>query len=265
MTIITSIISKKCTVHASDSLITNKAKPDEESTKIIRVPKWSGIMSFFGAAIIENGKIVRNILKEQIELHSDSYSSPEDFADRICETLNVYPVFYNEIFGIHFTAYEKQNGIPIPELFRIANWELQKSGKYTLKSNGVEYRRETYANCLTGNMRNIPREQHGEAECRHMVREYLEAGNNYIFNNGDTPLFNSSLDCIFRMFDIAAQDGKLWMKPEAIYYRKLTTLLIKQVIKWQDNFFLPDHKRVGGKVHSLSVTPDGKYESDTDD
>jgi hypothetical protein len=134
MTVISAVITRYCTVHASDSLITKRKEggtyePDEwEHSKIVPVHRWRGAMSYWGLAKhpAHNWSTV-DWLQDQVK-SAGQESTPEEFAQRV--TVNLAEAISKMSFakpvdsgiGIHFTAYEYIDNRWIPELFLISNW-----------------------------------------------------------------------------------------------------------------------------------------------
>jgi hypothetical protein len=118
MTVISAVITRYCTVHASDSLVTalqadGTCKPKEWTrSKIIAVPHWRGAMAFWGLATYDayNWSTL-DWLQEQAQ-NADQYSTPEEFAQGLTRKLNeaisnmdfARPV--DSGIGIHLTVYE---------------------------------------------------------------------------------------------------------------------------------------------------------------
>lgn len=264
MTAIATIISRYCSAHASDSLITSTKNHENsaQDLKIIPVRRWRGAMSFWGTAKTGNDWTIQDFLGEQVKL-AENCSAPQDFADMVSEALNRIPAIINDGIGIHFTAYENHGDRTVPELFQITNLELMRDSTYRIH-RGVTFRRETYAQIEVSSDR-ISREHHGKIEYRMRVMQYLEEGGVFFFNNGSTKWVNLALTGILQAFDVAAKEGKLRPIKDTIDHRKLISWPVEQVIKLQNDFFLKHAQLVGGQLHNLSISPEGNYESDTDD
>jgi hypothetical protein len=95
MTIISTIISRCYTVHATDSLITivddkgNNIAKEEQKSKIVKVDAFNGIMSFWGLGWYEyKGREVytRDWLAERAMI-ARKFKNPEDFAKFIADEL----------------------------------------------------------------------------------------------------------------------------------------------------------------------------------
>lgn len=273
MTVIATTISQFCTVHATDSFITRKSNDgnhevfDRKSTKIIQVSKWSGMMSIFGLTLLgsQTGNHIdlRDFLRKQVEFYS-SCSGPQEFAEIVAEALNRLPATRSEGVGIHFTAYEEFNDVLIPELFQITNFT--DTSYKDLAADGVTYRRETYEK-IKNQWKDSTSERttHGQEEFRQKVHWFLTNVGNYIYNNGDPALFNMSLSNVKSMMNFAQQYDRLRPMEHTVDLRSFTTWPVEQIAKFQESFFRPGMQIVGGDMHNLSVTPLGKFESDTGD
>ncbi|MCC6602226.1 MAG: hypothetical protein IT327_03390 [Anaerolineae bacterium] len=282
MTVITTVISKVCTAHATDSLITVKSNDgkrevlEREKSKVVCVRPWRGAMSCWGLGKIENQWTIDWLHRKTAK--ANQFSSPEEFAAYIKDQLN------NSLsrmrfgrpleagIGIHFTAYEYVDGYYIPELFQLTNFKdpsVGSSSRYReLYQEGVIVRREAYENYANDNKneRDRPhRSEHRLPKHRHELREFLNAGGILLFNNGDTFMFNAAISGILSMFNISRERKVLDLPEEPATFRKIALWPIDQVCKVQENFVIEGYRLVGGKRHNISITPQGEYESDTGD
>jgi hypothetical protein len=271
MTIISTIISRHCTAHASDSLVTRKRNDgiyeilDDKTTKIIPVPRWAGAMAYWGLATTDDGWSTVQWLRKRIS-QSGQFGEPEEFARdvgnrlnselsamRLCEPLA-------KGIGIHFTAYERVDNYPIPELFVITNFDNTQYS--ALHADGIHVTRETYGVAFQTPDRSI---EHGKPDYRHQVRKYLEASNVLLFNNGDPFMFNTAFSAIDHLFRIAQQRRILKPPTDPKAHRDVIGWPIELVYKVQRYFVKEGYQMVGGKPHNLSITPRAEYESDTGD
>ena len=158
MTVISTVITKFGVAHATDSLITTLLRGGAHSptswrgNKLIRVPAWKGIISFWGLAKYDKYGF-RTITWLEKQIHSSgTFNNPEEFSVYIAAELNKelhrMGIGNKTIggVGIHFTAYETINGTYIPELFLISNWA--DTSYSSLRVAGVEATRETSATVL---------------------------------------------------------------------------------------------------------------------
>src|SRR5258706_8484533 len=116
MTVISTLITKYCTVHASDSLITiyqgigNHRVKEYRRSKIVPVKHWRGAMSYWGLAGYEAHKwSTFDWLIQQTQTASQ-YETAEEFANSVARKLNgalsamkMEKSRYAGI-GIHFTV-----------------------------------------------------------------------------------------------------------------------------------------------------------------
>lgn len=282
MTVITTVISKCCTAHASDSLITIKLNDgkhkvvEQEKSKIVSVRHWRGIMSCWGLAKIKDQWTV-NWLKD-IASQASEFAGPEEFAIFISNELNValsrmnFSKPLDAGLGIHLTAYEDVDGYRIPELFQITNFKdpsTSAASRYQeLHREGVKVRREAYEIFAINNKEEQDkphRSKHGLPEYRQELRKYLDGGGILVFNNGDTRIFNAAISGILAMFEVTRNRRILNLPEEPATFRKVAWWPIDQVCRMQKDFVKEGYQLVGGKRHNLSVTPSGEYDSDTGD
>src|SRR5262245_23630981 len=96
MSVISTLISRSGTVHATDSLITRfdangRRKPEEpedwNTMKIVPVEAWRGAMSYYGLALTDSGWSTLDWLRQQAAV-ADRYESAELFAKHIAAQLN---------------------------------------------------------------------------------------------------------------------------------------------------------------------------------
>ena len=271
MTVISNIITRHCTVHSSDSLISEFKEGDFvpiewEKTKIISVSKYRGAMSYWGLAKSDDyGWSTHDWLVKQSQ-DANSFSSAEDFAQNISDKLNNelskmrFPEPYHHGIGIHFTAYERVDDYQIPELFLISNWA--DTNYTTLRGDGISASRETF-HTLSGHP-SIP--EHRNKNYRLVVHKYLTDNNGMlVYNNGDPTLFNPISHSFQQSFRTLYKRKKLKNDSEIATYMALARRPIEIISKAQSDFCREGQRLVGGKPHDLAITPDGLYESTTGD
>jgi hypothetical protein len=284
MTVITTVISKYCTAHASDSLITKEKESgdgkrevvEQEKSKIVCMRPWRGAMTCWGLAKIGN-QWTADWLKERA-MQANQVADPEEFAVSVRDQLNSalsrmrFRKPLDAGIGIHFTVYEYIDGYRIPELFQITNFRDPPVGSayryQELYQEGVKVRREAYEAYAINNKEEQDkpsRSRHGLPEYRHELRKYLNEGGILVFNNGDTVMFNAAISGILNMFEATRARGVLDLPEEPATFRKIALWPIDQVCKVQENFVKEGYRLVGGKRHNISITPDGEYDSDTGD
>lgn len=288
MTAITALITRVCTAHAVDSLITvetdkDKSTPDDWTfQKIVRVEgEFWGAMSFWGYAKADSDTYKWNT-PEWLEQQAKKVGkkTAEEFANQLAKDLQseLSKVKFVDKegkerptakgIGIHFTAYEKIRGVWVPELFLITNWN---SIPYTsIDPNKIHVSRETYSvlerAMNKGVMKTSPT-THGADSCRLFVHQYLHASDSnwFIFNNGDPAMFNSFAGGVHNGLRILSSRGALKDKDSPDTYRNLAELPILLVAETQSRFCSDDSQLVGGRVHSLSIQPGKEYRSETGD
>lgn len=271
MTVVSALITKLCTAHASDSLITSlqpdgSHKPLEwEQSKIIPVGKLRGAMTYWGLAKYDAYQwSTFDWLKDQVRALAN-HNTPEGFAMALTQALrNVVSqmCFYRSTdagIGIHFSAYEYINSYWIPELFLISNWA--DTSYSLLRPEGIGLSRETLhtiSNCP-------PLPEHREEKCRLAVHGYLLQGGLIFYNNGDPVMFNSAANAIFSGMRILAERQQL--APIDTTEKQLAVVRrpVELVSAIQRDFCQTGDRVVGGKPHDLAVTPAGVFSSSSGD
>jgi hypothetical protein len=267
MTVIATMIAKSGTAHATDSLLTTRgpggtAVPVEtQETKVVPAPRYYGVLAFWGYAGDAKGERTIDWLRERVT-ESTQFGTAEDFARAVAQQLQAWLVSKGVSrdarygIGVHFSAYERIGDYWVPELFLISNFEDYSS----LRSSGVGYSRETY-----GTITGIPRSpEDRESDRRMRVHEFLAEGNWLRYNNGDPMLFNTTADAVRLMLDVARVRGAL-ADLDVEHLRRWTRLPVETVATLQRDFYRPEVRIVGGKIHDLAVTPTGEYSSTSGD
>jgi hypothetical protein len=272
MTVISTLITRHCTVHSSDSLIIRVEKngtctPVEwEKSKIVPVRHFRGAMSYWGLAQYDlYNWSTFDWLTEQIQ-HAENCNSAEAFAYSLGEKLNTElskMTFLKPIhsgIGIHFTAYEHFKNYWIPELFLISNWV---DPSYTsIRDSGVGISRETYHTLNN----KLPEPIHREEKYRLEVHEYLyKRSGMFIYNNGDPIMFNPAANAVLNFFRELSRRGLISNPDDINTHLSIARRPIEIVIKAQADFCKKDKTIIGGKPHDLAVTPNGEYKSSTGD
>src|SRR5574341_700447 len=285
MTVIATVISQYCVAHATDSMLSEQTISRTyrasawKTTKIVCVPRWSGIVSYFGLASYDRSWSTLEWLRHKARLASD-FSDPESFANEIASDLTSQlsrMKFSDQLqkgMGIHFTVYENVDEDIIPELFAITNFANTDYNE--LHADGLHATRETYIS-MRDMMNNIlkdespfkgdtsQRSRHAEPDFRRHVKNFLKNGGLLLYNNGDPRMFNPAANAIFSMIQTASIRNTLGISNDPRAYRRIVQFPIDLVSNFQREFFKKGYQVVGGKPHNLSVTPRGTYDSDTGD
>ena len=272
MTVISAVITRYCTAHASDSLITElqedgSHKPTEwKQPKIVTVSQWRGAMAYWGLAKYNAYKWSTFDWLQERANSAGQYSSAEEFAQSLTEQLNeaiakmhfAKPV--DTGIGIHLTAYEYVENYWIPELFLISNF-TDTTYRF-VHPDGVHLSRETYHTVADVD----PSPNHREAQYRLQVHAYLhEPGGMLIYNNGDPIMFNAAAYAILGAFKALAARGSLSRPEKVETYLAIALRPIEVVSRAQLDFCREGARLVGGKPHDLAITPGGIYSSTTGD
>jgi hypothetical protein len=269
MTVISTYITKRFTVHATDSLIT-RLKSDGTSTvleweksKIVPVRHWRGAMSYWGLATTDQGWSTLDWLRAMAQ-KSRNYQSVEEFAEYLAHELTqtIYKFHFKKPsdygLGIHFTAYENIENYWIPELFKISNWT--DNSYSNIHRSGFRLERVTYGS-LNQEFIYIP--EHRDLKNRLEVQKHLQNGNPFVYNNGDPFLFNASAYSIWGMIGVLKNRGILADLDKVEKICALTRRPIEIVSNVQRDFCSPGTRLVGGRPHDLAITPNGDYWSST--
>lgn len=249
MTVVSTIISQYCTVHASDSFLTVPENDgfhrvvESQRTKIVPVKHWRGAMAYYGgwAGPVETGGTKLNDKESTLKwlqkqsARARDFSSAEDFASYVAKQLNERikkTYFDREIskgIGIHFSAYEYVQGYWIPELFHITNY--LGTDYQTLRATGVQFTRETYCSIHSTDWSPEDRSDARRLE----VKEYLQSEKMLIYNNGDPKMFNPIARAILQSLKEIPK-GRLVRREDPDTYRKIASRVVKIVCDLQREF-----------------------------
>jgi hypothetical protein len=268
MSVISTLITRTATIHATDSLITRLCNGQREvieweKTKVIPVPAWRGAMSYWGFAEVEGQWSTLNWLRIQASQAGD-FCSPEAFAKAMTIDLNEQFRKINTCqkvdkgIGIHFSAYEYVESRWIPELFLISNW---LDTTYTAIRQTVNISRETH-HWVSGQ---DPRPEDANKDRRLKVWQALQDGKWLRYNNGDPHLYNLAAMAILEMANQLAFRGILRQPDDIETLRSLTLKPVKIVSEIQRDFCVANTRIVGGRIHDLAITPAGSYSSTSGD
>jgi len=269
MTVVSVLITRHCTSHASDSFLTtlkadgHREIVEDQRTKIVPVKYWRGALTYWGLAQFEQWS-TPDWLRRRAEVAS-RFSSPEEFGSVLAADLNEeltrLPLTNNvdKGIGIHFTAYERMGDYWIPELFLISNWA---GIPYTnIRPTGIGMTRETY-----GPLKRIdPAPEHRELQYRLAVHQALQSGAMFRYNNGDPVLFNPVANAILDDFIELARRGVLNNPISNETHCALVRRPIEVVSKLLSDFSREGMRSIGGKPHDLCVSHTGDYWSNTGD
>jgi hypothetical protein len=265
MTVISTLITRTGTVHATDSLLTSLRDGQREplewrQTKIVPVRPWRGAMSFWGLAKMDDSWSTLEWLRNQATSAGLS-RSPEAFAREIAANLQTalsrlkFQQITDAGIGIHFSAYEWIAERWVPELFLISNWG---DTSYTsLRATGVRVSRETYST-VSGQGGN-PETTNDEE--RLAVGAALQSGTWIRYNNGDPRLYNAAANTFQDMVIELARRGILRNIDDINTVRSLATRPVEIVSALQRDFCIPGRRVVGGRIHDLAIAPTGIYSS----
>lgn len=269
VTVISTLISRICSAHASDSFITELQTDrtyrvlESQRSKIVIVRHWRGAMAYWGLATCGTW-VTLDWLQHQAN-EAPAFRSAEEFARAVAIRLQqaLSTMQFNRStdagIGIHFTTYEYVGNYWIPELFLISNWA---DPSYTsLRPEGIGMSRETYH--IIAN--EAPRGEHQETRARLRVKGFLDEGGVLIFNNGDPVLFNAAANGLGAVFRELARRGRINAPSEITTYLAMARRPVEIVASVQRDFCQAGTRLVGGRIHDVAVTPGGEYLSTTGD
>jgi hypothetical protein len=273
MTVISTIITKRFTAHATDSLLTpfgsrNKEDKEWEKTKIVKVPHWRGAMAYWGtASTIETGWDTLGWLSDRAGSYTHQFDNPEEYAKALRRELN--REFRNMKFqepgqgglGIHFTCYEWIDNYWIPEMFKISNWT--DNFYNAVHTDGFKLERVTYHTSFNSEIKETPED--GKPDRRLEVHRKLQDGMMLIYNNGDPVLFNLPANALLGMLQTLAARGALKDLEDPLAICAIARRPIEVVGRVLRDFCRENAVWAGGKPHDLAISPNGEYWSNTGD
>jgi hypothetical protein len=274
MTVISTIITRHCTAHASDSFLTEfktgRIRKSQQS-KLVRVPHLRGAMGYWGLAWLDDGWDTFQWLRNRAERTRDT-ESPAAFADACAAELTTelsrrrFADPRDSGLGIHFTAYEYMNGCWIPELWVLSRW-TDATYRDVLPAFQFRVTRETYATLkgLNPPGGRSPAEV-GQASFRREVHAALhDAPLMFRFNNGDPALFNPIAKCVLDTFAQLSSREQLTEPSSVETHLSIARRPVEIVSRLLADFAAPATRLIGGKPHDLAVNSGGIYQSTTGD
>jgi hypothetical protein len=271
MTVVSAIITSHCTAHASDSFLTSVEPGGEcrilegQQTKLVRVEAWRGALAYWGLARHSDGWSTLDWLRTQAS-QARKLSSAEAFARQLASDLSaelrkhVFRRDADKGLGIHFTGYEQVQNYWVPELFHIRNWT---DLSYTaVNPAGVVATRETYA--ILKELPDRP-DSHRDPACRLEVRDALQNGIMFYFNNGDPTLFNPIANAIFESFRELQTRRQVRDPKDLKTHLALVRRPIETVSRILVDLAKKGYRRIGGRPHDLAIRPSGIAVSTTGD
>lgn len=272
MTVISTIITRHYTAHASDSFIT-VLRPDgsldvveDQKSKLLQVPAWRGAMGYWGLAQHVAGWNTLEWLRTQAN-HAGQHASAAAFAtalgEQLTHALSALAVDKprDRGLGIHLTVYEHIQDRWVPELFVLSNWT--DAFCTAVRPQGFRVTRETYATLKRLAERSA---DHGQPAYRLEVHAALHnAPLMFRFNNGDPTLFNPVANSVLDSLIELSRRGHLKDPTSSLTHLSIARSPVEIVSKLLAELADPGRRLVGGKPHDLAVSPGGVYESRTGD
>jgi hypothetical protein len=274
MTVVSTLITRHYTAHASDSFLTMfdsngmREVVEDKQSKLVKVPAFRGAMTYWGLARHEDNWDTFQWLHERARL-AGNFGSGEAFAEACAEMLTAELSrrrFANPLdsgLGIHFTAYEYINDYWIPELFVLSRWRDQ-SYQDVLPAYKFRVTRETYATLKGLDPPDGRSSEFGQFRYRFEVHKALQGTPlMFLFNNGDPVLFNPIANSILASFTELSRRGHLKDPTSLETHLSIARRPVEIVSKLLTDFAAPSTRLVGGKPHDLAVSPRGEYHSTT--
>jgi hypothetical protein len=276
MTVVSTIITRHYTAHASDSFLTKchsdgtREVVESQQSKLVKVPAFRGVMSYWGLASHEDGWNTFQWLLDRAKRAGD-YGSAAAFAEDCAATLTrefqrcKFANSRDSGLGIHFTAYEEINGYQIPELFLLSSWTDQ-SCQAVLPAYEFRVTRETYATLKGLKPPDGRSPEFGQPTYRLELHKALQDQPlMFLFNNGDPILFNPIANSILASFAEISRRGQLKDPTSFETHLSIARRPVETVSKLLADLAAPGTRLVGGKPHDLAVSPGGAYQSTTGD
>jgi len=156
-------------------------------------------------------------------------------------------------FGIHLTGFEHSQNHRIPEMFLISNFDGME---YVKLKDSIICERHLYPLVPSdASSRSDDLETQREA-----IASFLDAGNIFLFNNGDpelfTPISAGYHDGIKRL---RTRNRSRTLTKE--HYREMSRAPVEIISKMQRSFSPIGKRLVGGKIHDLVITSSGQFSS----
>lgn len=263
MTVITTLLTGDCIVHASDSYLTltltngTKKVVESQKPKIVAVRHFRGAISFCGFAGFQHLTML-NWLTARAQ-QANQFASPDLFAQWLTNELDgwlqtVAGPLQNKGVGLHLTAYEQLAFGSVPELYWITNW----NGAYVVQPHPVAQRQTIIT---ATNATQLPSQIQPNAAERQTVRNHLQQAFHFLsYNHGDNELFNTQAAAIIDSAHILRARGVLI--PNRIEYAgRLALMPVEAVCNMQRRLSRQGTRAVGGRPHNLIITPQGQYTS----
>lgn len=267
MTVIATLITKHWTVHATDSLITERQHDktydikERQKPKMVRVDAFDGAISYWGLAWDSLGQW--NTYEWLIKQASSAsrFTTASEFAQHLAQNLSYEIERLSTVekslrgLGLHFTAYEFVEGVYVPELFLIRNF-LDDECK-SVRTGGFEVRR-----CTCGPATE-PLE--GSVEIRKAIHTALQNNALFRFVNGDPGLYIPLANAVFEAFITMQQRGWVDDYASAEMHCCIARAPIEALNRLLGGIARPGVRIVGGKPHDLAVKPGRIYKSTSGD
>ncbi len=269
MTVISTLLTSDCIVHATDSFITivqpngTLRVVESQAPKVVAVRHFRGALSFCGFAGINRNRMLAWLARRAESANNFPAAEPDRFADWLAIELNSWlinipggPLNENRGVGIHFTVHETTPFGQIPELFWITNLD----GANRVQARVTAQRQSIIT--LT-NARELPSEDQPDFEQRRRVQVFLRQPFQFMrYNNGDSELYVPQANATIDSAQTLRQRGVL-IEDRLNYAGRLALLPVEAVCNMQRHLSRPGTRAVGGRPHNLIITPTGQYSSHT--
>ena len=266
MTATCAILSKKAITLSCDSFLTafpngRRRVLEAQRSKIIKFERLQGAVAYWGLATFTGWDTYEWLQNEirNVDNGDDLNSWGQAIATKLNEKYSLWPLYAKQFgLGIHLVGYELVEGVKVPEMWLITNYNgLSPEGIYQV-GNTFSCSRRTYFDLKR---ENVPPTAHGEMGYRRIMKEYFQGGDWMLFNNGDVPLFMSLANGLGSALNLALKRHSLNRTNAAETQRNLAKMIIKIMCDFQKVFFQENRRVVGGRVHRLTILPSGIYQN----
>lgn len=269
MTVISTLLTADCIVHASDSYLTVVQKDgslrvvESQRPKIIAVRYFCGAISFCGFAGYGGLRLVDWIYRKSQRAREFPSDRPDLFANWLASELDKWLQRVpggrenrNRGVGLHFTVCESLPFGNVPELFWISNWD----GAYKVLPNLTVQRQTIITMTRATELPKAVQPDHAE---RKRVYDFIRQPFQFLrYNNGDPELYVPQANAIVDAAHVLRR-RKVLTKDRINYAGRLALMPVESVCAMQRYLSLPGTRAVGGRPHNLIIRPGRLYSSNT--
>ena len=265
MTAISAILTKDIIAISSDSLLTRYYKSvnryeeiEHQKSKIILMEKYRAAASYWGLAKYGNEWTLGSFIRQRLE-DAPRGETLKEFVERLRLALQKeikgfkFRRNLDSGIGIHITGFENIDGMDLPELYLLTNFDTPTCDSLKPKFIGLPQVYSTIKNNLE-----LPETQQNQE--RNIINTYLSSSEWHFlnFNNGDPIIYNSYSKAVIQSMMVLHQRFNIRMnKPEFI--RAIARRPIEGIKMAQRDFMKHGQRVVGGKIHDILIHRDGTF------